>query len=158
MPATVATPSQIAASRRRAAALSARQHQRSHGKTFRDLVQHNRQENDPAQPAGNQKARGNRHAVKKRVNGQAQQRGNSGVVRHKMLHVRFFSEMKMRRERMFKKMNDEISDQHQEIRGASGQGHRLGKNFEDGRGQHETRAQRQKIFQVLARPFAVQDK
>ena len=123
-----------------------------------NLVQNNRQKNHAAQPAGNQKPGGNRHAVKKSVNGEPEQCGNSGVLRHKMLDVRFFSEMEMRRERVLKKMNDEISDQHEEIREASRQGHRLGENLENGRGQHEARAERQKIFQVLARPFAVQDK
>ena len=75
-----------------------------------------------------------------------------------MLDVRFFSEMEMRREGVLKKMNDEISDQHEKIREAPRQCHRLRKNLENRRGQHESRAQRQKIFQVLARPFAVQDK
>ena len=75
-----------------------------------------------------------------------------------MLDVRFFPEMEMRRERVLKKMNDEISDQHEKIREASRQGHRLGKNFQNGRGQHEARAEREKIFQILPRPFAVQDK
>src|SRR5579864_1709910 len=74
-----------------------------------------------------------------------------------MLDVRFFSEMKMRRERVLKKMNDKISDQHEKIREVSRQGHRLGQNFEYGRGQHKARAERQKIFQILPRPFAVQD-
>ena len=74
-----------------------------------------------------------------------------------MLDVGFFPEMEMRRQGVFKKMNDEIADQHQKIGEASRQGHRFGKDFQNGRGQHEARAQRQKIFQILARPFAVHE-
>ena len=111
----------------------------------------------PSQPE-TKKSGSDGHAVKKCVNRKSEQRGNSGVIRHKMLDVRFFAEMEMRRQGVLEKMNDEISDEHEKIGAVARQGHRFGKNFENRRGQHEARAQRQKIFQVLPRPFAVQDK
>src|SRR5580704_2076667 len=138
---------------RRAAALSAGEHERGNREAFRNFMQDNRQKDYAAQPAGNQKSGGDGHAVKKSVNGQPKQRGDSGVLGNKMLDVRFLSEMEMRRKRVLKKMNDEISDQHQEIREVSRQGHRFGKNLQNRRGQHEARAEREKIFQVLARPL-----
>ena len=62
------------------------------------------------------------------------------MVRQKCLDVRFFTEMEVRREVMFEKMNDEIADQHKEIGAMARQNHRLGKDLENGRGQHETGA------------------
>jgi len=80
------------------------------------------------------------------------------VIRHKMLDVCFLSEMKMRRECVFKKVNDKISDEHEEIREVSRHRHGFGQDFQKRRGQHESRTEREKIFQILARPFAMKDK
>ena len=110
----------------------------------------------PSQPETKKSGRDG-HAIEKSVNGQSQQRGNSGVVRRKMLDVSFLSEVKMRRKSMFKKMNQEISHQHQEVGKIPREGHRLGKDFQDGGRQHEAGAQREKIVQVLARPVPPED-
>src|SRR6266852_2487620 len=74
-----------------------------------------------------------------------------------MLWMRFLSEMKVRRQRVLKKMHDEIADQRKDVGAIAGQFHRFRKNFEDRRGQHESSSNGEKILQILARPFAVQD-
>ena len=80
------------------------------------------------------------------------------MVRNEMLDVRFFPEMKMGRERMLKKVDDKIPNKHQEIREFTCERHRLRQYFQERGGQHESRAERQKIFQILARPFTIEDK
>src|SRR5215472_10396688 len=74
-----------------------------------------------------------------------------------MLDVRLFAKVKMRRQRVLEKMNDEVSDQDEQIRDSPGHGHGLWKNLQNRRGQHESSAEREEIFQILPRPLPAQD-
>src|SRR3977135_4186364 len=94
------------------------------------------QKNHAAQPAGNEKSGSNGHAVKKCVNREPEQRGDSGVTRHEFFDMRFFTEMEVWREVLLEKMNYEISPQHEKISTVPTQHPRFGQNLENGRGQH----------------------
>src|SRR5882672_4642570 len=107
------------------------------------------QKNHAAQPAGNEKSGSNRHAVKKCVNREPEQRGDPCVTRHKFFDMRFFTEMEVRREVMLEKMNDEISHENEKISTVPTQRHRFGQNLENGSSQHETSAQCEERFQIL---------
>jgi hypothetical protein len=76
-------------------------------------MQKNRDENDPAQRRRNQKPRSNRDPVKERVNQQPNQNRISLVRMDKLLGVRLFSKMKMRRDRVLEKMHQQIPAQDQ---------------------------------------------
>src|SRR5579863_4738911 len=81
---------------RRPATASARQHDRTYGEAFGNLVQKDREENQPPQPVGNQESGSDRDTVEEGVNDQAEQDRVTLVGVNEFVAVRFFAEMKMR--------------------------------------------------------------
>ena len=67
----------------------------------------------PAEPRGNEQARCNRHAVEKRVDHQAQQRGVTRMRVRNFFVMRLLAEMKMRRHRVLEKMHQQISRENE---------------------------------------------
>src|SRR6266581_8873204 len=74
-----------------------------------------------------------------------------------LIVMSFFAEMEMRRERVFKQMNQKEPSQNQKQRGLASQPQRLGKNLHERRGKHEARTQRQEVFQEMTRPLPADD-
>src|SRR5690242_19480191 len=75
-----------------------------------------------------------------------------------LVKMGLFPKMKMRRNRVLKKMHDEISDQHKNQRLLAGQPDRLRYDVDKSHGQHVPGAQRQKILQDPSRPIPPHDK
>src|ERR1700722_16727073 len=90
----------------RAPTATARQHHGTHGEALGNLVQKNRQKDQPSQPVRHQKARGNGDAVEEGMNDESEQHGISLLGMHELVVMCFLAEMKMRSDRMFKKMNN----------------------------------------------------
>lgn len=130
------------------AAASAGQHDRGHGETFGNFVQEDGDEDDPSQPAGNQKPGGDGNAVEKSVDHQAEQHGNAFARLHEFRGVRFLAEMEVGRDRVLNEMDKQVTEQNQESGAEAAQLHALGNHFHHGGGQHETRAQGDKILEV----------
>ena len=67
--------------------------------------------------------------------------------------MRLFAEVKMRGDGVLEEMNDQVSEQDQQGRGLSAQLETLGNHLDEGRGQHESRAQRDEVAQIAALPM-----
>jgi hypothetical protein len=76
------------------------------------------------------------------------------VVAVHLFGVRFFAEVKMGRDGVFEKMNEEVADQDEEQGVFAGEVNGFWNDLDEGHAEHVTRAQREEILQVLARPFA----
>ena len=120
-------------------------------------MQKDREKNNPSQPVGNDKSRSNGDAVKKRVNDQAQQHRITRVPMCKFIAMCLFAEVEVRRYRVLKKMDDQVTQQHQEGRAFTAQLQAGGKNLYNRRGQHEARTQGDKIFQITTLPTSLDD-
>jgi len=66
--------------------------------------------------------------------------------------VGFLSEVEVGRDRVLEKVNEQITNKHQEGRAFAAQFEGGGENFDDGGGQHESRAQGDKIPEVGSIP------
>src|SRR5438445_9647651 len=88
------------------ATLATCQHDGSNRESFRNFVEKNGEKDDPSQPVGNDKARRNGDPVEKRVDDQCEQNGIAVMTAHKLIMMRFFSEMKMRGDSMLEEMNN----------------------------------------------------
>src|SRR5690242_17810519 len=95
-------------------AAAARQHDRADRKTFRNLVQEDRQENDPSEPIGHQKPGCDGNPVKECMDDQPKQDRVSGMRMHKLIMVRLLTKMKMWSHRVLEEMNDEVAKQYQQ--------------------------------------------
>ena len=76
-------------------------------------MQKDRHENHAPEPRGNQQPRRNRHAVKKSVDHQPQQRRIARMRVRNFFVMRLLSKMKMRRDRMLEKVHQKISGKHE---------------------------------------------
>ena len=91
---------------------------------------------------------------------QPQQRGVTSAARRHFVPVSLFTEVKMRRESMFEKVDQQIARQNQHLsahrraRARLAQSERFRNHLQENSREHEARAQRHKILQVLARPLA----
>jgi hypothetical protein len=124
----------------RAAALAARQHHRCDGESFWNLVQKDGQKNNPSQPVGDEEARSNRNPIEKRVDGQTEQNRISLVGVNKLIFMGFLSEMEVWSDGVLEKMDYQVAHQNQKRCTLTAQFQGCGKNFDDGCGQHESRA------------------
>ncbi len=120
-------------------------------------MQKNRNKNNPSQRRRNQKPRSNRDPIKKCMNQQPNQNRISLVRMDKLLRVRLFSKMKVRRDRMLEKMHQQIPAQDQKSRMRPAQLNALRNHLHQRRGQHEPRAQRNKIPQIRPLPIPLDD-
>ena len=95
-----------------APAAAAGQHHGTHGKPLGNLVQKNRQKDQPPQPVRYQKSRGDGDPVEKCMNDEAEQYGVSLVRVHELVAMGFFAKVEVRRNRMLEEVNDQIAQQH----------------------------------------------
>src|SRR5215469_15677003 len=100
-----------------AAAASTRQHHRTYREPFGDLVQKNREENQPSQPVGNQETTSDRDSVEEGVNNEPQNHRVTLMPMDELIVVRLFPKVKVWGDRVLEKMNDEIAEQNQQRRG-----------------------------------------
>src|SRR5215469_5825288 len=100
----------------RTPAAPTRQHHRTHRESLRDLVQKDRDEDQPSQPVGNEKSRGDRNSVEEGMNHEPENDGVALMPMHKLIVVRLFPKVKVRRDRVLEKMNDQIAQQNQQPR------------------------------------------
>src|SRR5277367_6069481 len=106
-------------------------------------------ENHRPEPHGNEEPGGNRYSIEERVNRQPQQNGCSRVVMAHLFVMRLFPKVKMRRNRMLKKMHKKIADQNKHQRLLARQMNGFRNYIEERHGQHVASPQRQKILQIL---------
>src|SRR5271165_5051513 len=91
-------------------AASAGQHHRTHGEAFGNLVQKNREKNQPAQPVRYQKSRSDGDAVEERVDDEPEQHGVSLVGVHELVAMRLLAKMEVRRDRVLEEVNDQVAE------------------------------------------------
>src|SRR5260221_5923036 len=94
----------------------------------------NRQKDHPAQPVRHNKAGSDSNSVKKSVNHQSQQDRVAFVGGNELVRVGFFAKVEMRRDRVLKKMRDQVSRQDQDGGVVFTQGEAGGHDFQDRRG------------------------
>src|ERR1700681_1625650 len=92
---------------------STRQHYRRDCEALGNFMQENRKENNPAQPVGNQEAGSDRDAIEKCVNDKAEQHRRALVMIQKLVVMSFLPEVEVSGDHVFKKVNDEVAEQHQ---------------------------------------------
>src|SRR5258708_22861383 len=131
------------------------QHHRTHREAFRNLMQEDCEENQPAQPVRNQKPRRDGDAVEESVDDEAEEDGISLVRVDELILVRLFAEVEVGRDRMFEKVNDEVTKQNQEGRAASAQFEALRNHLYQRRGQHESCTEGDEVSQVAPLPVAL---
>src|SRR5579871_3969451 len=102
----------------RSATAAARQHDGAGGESFGKFVEKDRQEDQPSQPVRNQESGSDGDPVEKGVNDQTNQHRVTAVDVDEFIGVRFFAEMEVRSNRVLKKMNDEVSQQHKQCGGS----------------------------------------
>src|SRR5437660_3409471 len=71
--------------------------------------------------------------------------------------MRFFAEMKVRRDRVLKKMNDEVAEQNQKRRRPSSHLDAFRNHLDQRGSQHESRAQRDEVAQITPFPMPLHD-
>ena len=71
--------------------------------------------------------------------------------------VRFFAEVKMRGNRVLEEVDDQIAEQNQQGRSSSAQFETLRNHLHQGRGQHESRAQRDEVAKIAPLPMPLHD-
>jgi len=76
---------------------------------------------------------------------------------NELVFVGFLSEMEVRGYGVLEEMNDQVADKNQERGAPAAQFQGGGKNFDDGRSQHESRAQGDKVSEVGAIPVFLDD-
>lgn len=128
----------------------------SNGEALRQFVKKDSDEDENAQPCGDEKAGGDGHAIEKCVDGQAEQDGAVNLAVH-LFGVRFFAEMKVRGDGVLEQVNQEKSREDEDQRVGTGEAHGFGNDFDQSHGKHVTRTEREEVLQVAARPFAIHD-
>src|ERR1017187_1740224 len=136
-----------------APAASAGHHDRTHGEALGNLVQENRKENQPSQPVRYQKSRRDGNAVKEGMNDESEQHGISLVRMDEFVVMRLFAEMKMRCYRMLEEVDDQVAEKHQKRRRPAVKLKAFWNHLDQGGGQHEPSAQRDKVTQIAALPM-----
>src|SRR5258708_39586848 len=111
------------------------------------------QENHPSQPAGNDKPRGDGDAVEEGMNHQSHQHRKTTIGGGELVGVGLFTEVEMGSDGVFKEVNYEIADEHQQSGILPAQSKALRNNLDDRGGQHETRAQGDEVLQVGTVPM-----
>ena len=112
-------------------------------------MQKNREEDQPSQPVRDQESRGDGDAIKKRVDDQSQQDGIAAMHVREFLLMGFFAEMKMRGDRMLKKVDDQVPNQDKQRRRFAAQFDAFRDHLDKGCGQHESRAQRNEVARKM---------
>ena len=118
-------------------------------------MQKNRHENNPPELRRNQKSRGNRDAVEKGVDQQADQHRVAFVSVNELVGVRFFSKVEVRRDRVLKEMDEQVSAKNKKPGVGAPQLNALRHHFDERRCQHKTCAQRDEIAQVGTLPISL---
>src|SRR5271167_2123817 len=93
-------------------AASAGQHDGAHREALGNFVQENRQKDQPPKPVRYQESGRDRDAVEERMNDQAEQHGVSLVGMNELVVMRFFAKVEVRRDRMLKEVDDEITEEY----------------------------------------------
>src|ERR1035438_605716 len=86
------------------------------------------------------------------MNNESEQHGVSLVGVHELVVMRFLAKMEVRRDRMLEEVDDEIAQQHKKRRRPSAQLEAFWNHLDQGCGQHESRAQRDKVAQIAPLP------
>ena len=96
-------------------AASARQHDRGDGETLGNFVQEDGHEDDPSQPVGDDEAGSDGDSVEEGVDEQADQHRIAFVRMHEFVGVCFFSEVEVRRDRVFEEMHEQIAGEEASV-------------------------------------------
>src|SRR4051794_29293025 len=75
----------------------------------------------------------------------------------KLVCVRFFTEVEVRRDSVLEKVHQQISRQDEDGSAIAGKLRTLRNHLQDCGGEHETRSQRDEIFEVSAAPVLLDD-
>ena len=119
------------------------------------FVKEDGEENDDAEPSGDEETSADGDAVKKSVNSQAENDGGAHVMMADLFGVSLLAEMKMLGEDVFEEMDEEKTCQDVKERVFSGELDGFGNDFDKCYGQHVASAEGEKILQVFARPLAI---
>src|SRR5579864_2254200 len=76
---------------------------------------------------------------------------------HELFVMRLFAKMKMGRDGMFEKVDDQISEQDQQGRGSSPQFKTLGNHLDQRSRQHEPCPKRDEVSQISSLPMPLHD-
>ena len=139
------------------AAAAAGQHHRRDGEAFRNFVQKNREEDDPAEGGRNQESRGDGDAVEEGVDQQANQYRISHVSMDELVGVGLFSEVEMRGDGVLEEMDEQVSEQDEKPGILAAQFNAFRHHFDEGRRQHEARSQSDEVAKVGALPISLDD-
>jgi hypothetical protein len=91
------------------------------------------------------------------VDQQSHEDGIPFVRMDEFVLVRFFAEMKVGRNGMLEKVNDQVAEQHQEGRVSAAELEALGHDFDERRGEHESGAECDKVLEVSTLPISLND-
>src|SRR5438270_8156083 len=139
------------------AAAAAGQHHRGDCESLWNLVQENRQKDEPPEPVGDQESRRNRDAIKKRVDKQANENRQALVGMEELVVMGLFAEVEMGRDGVLEKMDDQIAKQNQEGCIMSAEFEAGRNNFHQRGRQHESCPQSDEIFQISSLPVPLHD-
>ena len=120
-------------------------------------MQKNRYEDDPAERRGNEESRGDRDAIEKCVNQQADQNRVSFVSMHELVGVGFFSKVEMRGDGVLEEMDEQVSAEDEKSGIGATQLNALRHHLDERRRQHETCAERDEVAEVGALPIPLND-
>src|SRR5437660_8390314 len=139
------------------AAAAAGQHRGGDCESLWNLVQENRQKDEPPEPVGDQESCRNRDAIKKRVDEQADENRQTLVRMEELVVMGLFAEVEMGCDGVLEKMDDQIAKQNQERRVVSAEFEAGRNNFHQRGGQHESCPKRDEIFQISSLPVPLHD-
>lgn len=139
------------------ARLTASQNHGGDGETFGEFVEKDGDENDSAEPGGNEEAGGDSYAVEEGVNAEAEEDGAAGMAVFELFVVSLFTEVEVRGDGVFEQMDEKETDKDVEEGTLPRETDRFGKNFDKDYGEHVAGAEREEILEVLAGPFFADD-
>src|SRR6202030_1496608 len=102
-------------------------------------------------------SRGNRDPIEKRMNQQPDQNRISLVRMHELVSMRFFSKVEMRRDRMLKEMDEQVSREDKKPTIRASELDALRHHLDQRRRQHETCSERDEVAEVGTLPMLLND-
>src|ERR1700687_5827967 len=120
-------------------------------------MQKNRHEDDPAKRRGDEKSRGDRDAIEKRMNQQPDQNRIAFMRVDELVGMGLFSKVEMRGDGVLEKMDEQVSGEDEKSGITATKLNALRYHFDQRRRQHETCAERDEVTQVGTVPMLLND-
>ena len=139
------------------AAASAGEHDGGHGEAFRGLVEQDGEEDENAEPAGDDEAGADGDAVEEGVDAEAGHDGVAGVAGDEFAMVGLFAEVEVGVDGVFEEMHHAVAGHDEDGAEARVEADAFGHHFEQGGGDEEACAEGDEVAEVAVDAFGADE-